>query len=154
MADDADPPRKFFQLKPKEFEAVNAIPRPADPAAPTVDSKPAAAAPSGPIDVRELARIATKTQTLLKGNVAANRANEVHAMLKDNLDRANAAGLNDISVRPKRKSKRKRDYFLTLLGGNLLLAFALTIQPIFAVAGLILFNIGLTWIMWVVMDDY
>lgn len=34
-----------------------------------------------------------------------------------------------------------------LLGGAL-------VMPIFAIAGMIIFNVGLTWIIWFVMDDY
>ena len=68
--------------------------------------------------------------------------------------RANAAGLNDLAPLPKRKSRRKRDYFLCLVGGNALLGLGFMLNPVFAGAGIVIFNIGLTWIMWFVMDDY
>ena len=89
-----------------------------------------------------------------RSRAPANRANDVHALLQQNLAHANAAGLNELAAKPKRRSKRKRDYFLSLIVGNAVLLGATAIQPIFGAAGLIIFNIGLTWIMWFVMDDY
>jgi hypothetical protein len=79
--------------------------------------------------------------------------NEIHAVLRDNLARANAAGLNEVSPRPRR-SRRRRDYFLTLLIGNTVLVGGAFLMPVFAIAGMIIFNLGATWIMWFVMDDY
>ena len=155
MPDDPDPPRKFYGFKPTKFEQVNS-PRP-----PAPDETPAASPPPAPdavrdtpIDIRELVRQGAQSGPVLKGNAPANRDNEVHAILRDNLARANAAGLNEVAPPAPRKSRRKRDYLLSLLIGNVLLIVGTTINPVFGVAGLILFNVGITWIMWVVMDDY
>lgn len=152
MGDESDPPRKFYQLKPKEFDRVN--PPPSVSATPETSSASAPSPASGPIDVRDLARRASAGAPLLKGNSPANRETDVHALLRQNHERATAQGLNDVAAKPKRASKRKRDYILTSLIGNGLLLVSLTLQPIFAAAGLIIFNLGLTWIMWFVMDDY
>jgi hypothetical protein len=152
MGAESDPPRKIYQLKPKEFERVN--PAPAESAAPESASPGTPPTTRGPIDVRELARQASAGAQLLKGNAPANRATDIHELLRQNHERATAQGLNDVAAKPKRASKRKRDYILTSLIGNGLLLASLAIQPIFAAAGIIIFNLGLTWIMWFVMDDY
>ncbi len=107
-----------------------------------------------PIDLRELVRQGAASGPVLKGNAPANRPNEVHAILRDNLAQANAAGLNDVKPPAPRKSRRKRDYFVSLLVGNAALSVGTAIMPVFGVAGLIIFNCGLTWVMWFVMDDY
>jgi hypothetical protein len=147
MRDEPDPPRKFYQLKPKEFEIVNA-------------PVSAASADSSPTHVRGHLRAANKTSAVpTPPPVAA--PNEIQAILKDNLARANAAGLNDVSPGPKRRSRRKRDYWLVMVCGTTVLGtIAIKTgpgQPIpftYAVGGLALFNFALWWIMWQVMDDY
>lgn len=149
---ESDPPRKFYQLKPKEFERVN--PPAGEAADPASEPGAPRAAADGPVDVREMARQAAAGAPLLGGNAPANRANDVHAMLRENHERANAEGLNELAPKTRRASRRKRDYIVTSLAGNALLVAAIWLQPVFAIAGIILFNIGLTWIMWFVMDDY
>jgi len=156
MADDADPPRRFFQLKPKAFEAVNDVP--AAPAPPAPDPDPAGRAanppaPAGRIDVRDLFAAATTPGPLLGGSRSTAK-NEVHAMLSENHARAEAAGLNAVTVRARRPSRRKRDFWLLLVGGNAVLAVGMVLQPIIAIAGVVLYNVSLLWIMWFVMDDY
>ena len=148
-----EPPRREFKFKATEFERTN---RPLDEA----DSKP-------PIDVRELFKSSTvarppslaqpATPPPPKAPVPA--ANDVHAILQANLDRANAEGHNDVSLKPKRASRRKRDYWMLLIGTNLFFLICMAVAPnigtlIFGGAGIILVSIGLTWIMWFVMDDY
>ena len=156
MSDEPAPPRKTYGFKPREFERAN----PARPGAPSADPPPApdpgivAAEGEQEIDVNDLIRAGAGSGPQLRSNAGANRPNDVHAMLRENLAQANAAGLNDLTLPPKRKSKRTRDYFLLLVSGNLILAFGFVLQPIFAGAGVVLFNFGLAWIMWVVMDDY
>jgi hypothetical protein len=154
MPDAPDPPRKHYKFKAAEFENVNGVRRdhalheaqpPADPGiVPTEKIR---------IDVRDLARAAA-IPAANASTLPAPPPNEVHAILRENLDRANAAGLNDVDLTPKPASRRTRDYWIALAIGNSLLAVALMISPIFAGAGLIIFNVGLTWIMWFVMDDY
>lgn len=158
MSEESTPPRKMYQLKPKEFERLNTM-VPAAPASTSPDLGPQEAA-SGKIDVRELAKVAEGGVPLLGNNAVVNRPNDVHAMLQDNLARANAAGLNDVPDRPRRASRRKRDYWVSLLGGNLAIVLALlvsgfnVVSGLFAFGGMVFFSAGLTWIMWFVMDDY
>jgi hypothetical protein len=155
MPDDPDPPRKFYGFKPTQFEQVNPVRPPAPGEEPPTSPSPTPdAVRDTPIDIRELVRQGAQSGPVLKGNAPANRANEVHEILRDNLARADAAGLNDVKPVAPRKSRRKRDYFLSLLAGNAFFIWGLTLNPVFAGAGLVLFNVGLTWVMWVVMDDY
>jgi hypothetical protein len=154
MPDDSDPPRRFYELKPKEFERVNKPSRETSPFSSAADPGIGPGVPA-PIDVRDLARQATGRGPLLDGtNAPANRANDVHTMLRENLDAANAGGLNEVAPKPKRGSRRSRDYFFAVVAGNALLVIGTAIQPVFGGAGLILYNIGLAWVMFVVMDDY
>lgn len=146
MRDEPDPPRKFYQLKPKEFEAVNP---PSN--LPPVDSTPTTvrghlrAANDGPLPPRSL---------------PVPTENEVHALLRENHARANAAGVNDIAPHAPRRSRRKRDYWLLLLPMNAFfgfMAFGPYRNPMtlaYGIGGMIVFTLGLTWVMWFVMDDY
>lgn len=153
MSDVPDPPRKFYSLKPREFEAVNSPPaRSAEAPSPDVPS-----APLAPLNAQQLAQLATPKGKLLSPSAAPAAENEVHAILRENLAKANAAGLNDLAPKPRRKSRRKRDYWLTLVAGNLFFVLMTLWRPhviIFAGAGVIMLTLGLTWVMWFVMDDY
>jgi hypothetical protein len=162
MPDESDPPRKHYQLKPKEFEVVNERLRTTPPTDGTSAPDPGIVRPDqGPIDVRELAKLGTPKGPLLSANQAANRANEVHAMLQDNLAKANAAGLNDLEYRPKKKSRRKRHYWLLVAIVNpALLTVAIAAGPsnaipfVCALAGVGMFNATWYWIMWQLVEDY
>jgi hypothetical protein len=160
MSDEAPPPRKIYGFKPREFERANDAPHAPPPPVPSADPG-IATDTSGRIDVRDLARLAAAKSAPLAQKNRAAPANEVHAMLNENLARANAAGLNQVALPPKRLSRRKRDYWLIMLAGNggLLTVFALFIgfnlySTMFALFGLTFFSCGVTWIMWHVMDDY
>ena len=157
MADDSDPPRVFYQLKPREFERVNATPAPAPS-----ETAPAATPPTDPagkIEVQDLYRQAATPGPLLTTHKTGAQ-NEVHAILKENLDRANAAGLNTLTPKPKRRSRRTRDYILVVTALDLFFGFA-AFGPYsnvgtmaYGVAGIIISTLGLGWIMFFVMDDY
>lgn len=124
MPDAPTPPRKFYALKAREFERVNAPvaspPAGANPDAPSGNQSPDAAPPA-PLDVRELARIAAGHAPLLSANAPANRPNDVHALLAGNHACAEAAGLNAVAPQARHRSKRRRDYWIFLLGGNAVL---------------------------------
>ncbi len=154
MPDAPDPPRKRYTFKPTEFENVNGVRR----ESPLHEAQP----PPDPgivptekvrIDVRDLIHNAA-IPSATSQPAPPNGENEVHAMLRENLARANAAGLNHVALPPKRISRRTRDYVIALILGNALLAVATLIQPVFGAAGLIIYNLGLTWIMWFVLDGY
>ena len=138
-------PRRTFGFKPTEFDRTN---RPLDGR----DDTPA-------VDARVLCRQAAVPPAGAPP-VAAPAKNEVHAMLQDNLARASEAGDYEVDLRPKRPSRRRRDYWLLLITVNLGLAGAMAFfgRNIFTLvcggAGIVLCSVGLTWIMWFVMDDY
>jgi hypothetical protein len=81
-------------------------------------------------------------------------------VLRANLAHANAAGLNDLALKPKRRSRRKRDYWLLLVPINAFFAFwafgpwANIMTFAYGVGGIILFTGSLTWVMFGVLDDY
>lgn len=142
MHDEPDPPRRYYRFKDREFERVN-------PPAGTVSDP-------GAIDLKDLYRTANATRPGLeeKPQAASASENEVHAILRENHARAEAAGLNAITKPAERKTKRFRDYLFVMLAGNLFFISNFPFNPVFAGAGFVLFNVGVTWIMWVVMDNY
>ncbi len=157
MRDEADPPQKHYQLRPTAFERVNAPPPDATaPEASSADSRPA----DGPIEAKTLARQAMNGQPLLGNQAAPAPLNDVQQLLRDNLDRANAAGINNVHTPTRRPSRRKRDYWLILIPLNgffATVAFGPSQNPMtftYGIAGIIVATVGLTWIMWFVMDDY
>jgi len=160
MPDETDPPRKVYGFKPREFETANEPRQPASDAAPPTRDPGIVPASAGPIDVRELTRQATGQGPALSTTGPVNRANEVHAMLQDNLARANAAGLNELAPKPKRRSRRTRDYWLLMTLGNLALAILGITQRdnpfilVGSLAGIGFLSALISWIMWHVMDDY
>jgi hypothetical protein len=166
MADDADPPRQFFRLKPKEFERVN------EPAAPSgAEMDPAAAPADQPvnpprdqrIDVREIfAQAAVPGNVLRRPEERRTGENEVHTILRENHARAEAAGLNRVTPPKKRRSRRWRDYLLSMIVVNGFLGIwaingLATRNPytiVYGVGGIVLFSTGFTWVMFAIMDDY
>lgn len=148
-----DPARQVYRLKPKPFERVNAAPAQqsadlgADPGV-----LPSAA---GPIDVHDLIREAVRTPSAAsEGKATLDTTNEIHALLRENVRHAEAAGLHALPRPGRRRSRRRRDYVLAMIFGNLVLAGCTLVAPVFGVAGLIIYNVGLTWVVWAVMDDY
>lgn len=159
MPDDPDPPRRFYGLKAKEFEAVNSLPRSPGENPPTTGpgSSPA---PTERIEVSDLIRSANVAGPTLPAPTAA-APNDVHRILRDNLSRANAAGLNQLESKPPRKSRRQRDYWILMAGAGAVFGTIIVrsgpqapVPFLFALAGLVVSTIGLTWVLWFVMDDY
>ena len=113
-----DPPRKKYELKPRQFEQLN---------------------PPGP----------------------AGKAPEhdVHAMLQQNRAVEQQTGMDEFEIREK-KSRRKSDYWLLLIVGNALISGLVAfigfnfVTLVCGLSAIVLFCVGLTWIMWVVMSDY
>ncbi|MDB6167512.1 MAG: hypothetical protein JWM88_376 [Verrucomicrobia bacterium] len=138
-----EPPRREFRFKPTTFERAN----------------PATGAENNPpIDVRDIFRQASAGPPKPRATPDP-AANEVHDILRANLARENETGRNDVAPEPRRASRRKRDYWFLLLGGYLLFAIIAVISRnyvvlVFGGAGMILYTLGVTWIMWHVMDDY
>lgn len=115
-----DPPRKYYGLKPREFEKLNA----------------AGKAPEKSVE------------------------HDVFAMLHQNREIEKQIGKDEIVIPQKRKSRRKRDYWLVTIGFNLLIIGMVAvarfnpISLIFGFAGMIIINLSFTWIMWFVLEDY
>ena len=144
MPEESDPPRKFYELKEAEFEAVNQ----------RSDHQQS-------IDVREHYGSATALSGIPVPKPAP-KENDVHGLLRDNVARANEAGLNALAEKSRRPSKRKRDYWFLMISGNALLALLFVtataqgnaFMMAFSAAGIGLISAGLTWVMWFIMDDY
>lgn len=80
--------------------------------------------------------------------------NDVRATLRGNMTGADKAGLNANPPTRRRRLRRRRDYIIAMVAGNLLLFLATLIAPVIGLAGLVIFDVGITWIMWFVIDDY
>lgn len=139
-------PRREFQFKPTEFETTN---RPAD-------DTPGNAS----IDVQQIHRQATPPSSPPVAPAPKPAENEVHAILRANLAQANAKGQNEVIPESRRPSRRKRDYWLLLVGGNLAVAGAVSLMHknvvtlAFGFSAMVFCSLALTWVMWVVLDDY
>ncbi len=165
MPDESDPPRKFYDFKHREFERANKSAHPPEPPPiplPLPASAPPIHPPEVPIDIQQLYQQASVPGPVLSTGQRSADPNDVHAILRDNLERANALGMNQVAPPAPRKSKRARDYWRLVIGINIILGFlavrALTtgniILLVYSIGGMGLITAGLTWIMWVVMDRY
>lgn len=158
MADESDPPRVFYTLKPREFERVNAPPGASPSPPPPAETPPPT--PTEKIEVRDLYAQAATPGPLLSHGEKPVAQNEVHVVLNDNLARANAAGLNDLAPKPRRRSRRLRDYLILVVPLDTFFgvaAFGPYHNPAtmaFGVGGLIVTTLGIGWVMFVVMDRY
>ena len=138
-------PRRQFRLKVPEIARTD---QPLD--APGAD---------GPIDVQQHLRRAAGPPPRAVPTTAQSE-NDVHGILRTNAAHAKSAGLNAVVPRRRRPSRRKRDYWLVLIGGNLVFVGAAAVGSRnvvtvgFAFGGIIFFSLALTWVMWVVLDDY
>jgi hypothetical protein len=144
-APENDPPRKNYGFKAREFKRDNA-------------TGPAAAPPTA----KELAVLAGPAVASGPGGAAGPKAadpNDVYQVLRQNRAAEHAHHLDDVNIRPT-SSRRARDFWLILVGGNLAIIGAVwlsglnPVTAVFGLAGLVVFSIGLTWIMWQVMDRY
>lgn len=159
MSDEPDPPRKFYGFKPREFERVNA---PAPQAQPSASPAKTAGAPSpaGPLTVQDLLHHANSPQHGPGAGPPAPSKNDVQVILRDNLARANAAGMHHVNPLPPRPSRRRRDYVTLLVFGNTIFGIGMLVghdNPmvfVYSLSGAALFNVGVTWIIWVLMDRY
>jgi hypothetical protein len=140
-----DPPRKNYGFKDREFQRDN-VRAAADAPMPTA---------------QELAKMAGPPTAPAKGSAGpkANDPNDVYAVLEENRTRERQLGKDEIAIK-KIKSKRRRDYLLLLVLGNLAIVTMVAlggfnpISMIFGLAGIIILSLGATWVMWFVMDRY
>ncbi len=60
----------------------------------------------------------------------------------------------------KKPQRKRKDYLIALLLGNGLICLAVAILPlhvvtlVYGLSGIVLYTVGLSWIMWTVMSDY
>ena len=140
-----DPAPKNYGFKQRAFKRDN-VRSSADAPMPTAKELAIMAGPPTPV---------AKDPTRPK----AGDPNDVFAVLEKNRANEHRTG-KDVIVVKKVKSKRKRDYWMLLVGGNLLTVALVALGPlnpislVFGLAGLVIISLGTTWIMWFVMDDY
>jgi hypothetical protein len=93
------------------------------------------------------------------GPAGKGAEHDVFAILQQNRSVEQRKGLGEVEIRETR-SRRKRDYWLVLIGGNLLIVGLVAlgrfnlISVLFGLAGVVILSLTITWIMWFVMDDY
>lgn len=122
MQDEPEPPRKTYGFKPRTFDRTNDTPPAPPPSAPISPDPGITPASDGAINVQDLIRTANGSVPLLGSNKVLNRENDVHGMLRENFAHAEAAGLNRLQPQPPRRSRRKRDCLVILIGVNTFIA--------------------------------
>lgn len=154
MQDEPDPPRKIYGFKPTEFDRAN----PARPPAPSDAVPPAPdpgipAADSGKIDVNELIRAGAGSGPQLGHNAVKNRDNEIHTILRENLQRDIAAGGYELGELDDSKRRRRiRNYWIAIvLFDTPFAVFAYSVGHtaaipfVCSIAAIALFTSYLTW---------
>lgn len=142
-----DPPPKVYGFKERAFQRDNA-PASAMPPLPTAKELATMAGP--PVHKPGLPAV---------GSAKAGDPNDVFVHLQQNRAGEKQAGADQMEIR-ETKSRRKRDFWLLLVGGNLAIVAGVAfsgfnvISAIFGLAGLVIFSLGTSWVMWQVMDKY
>jgi len=126
-----DPPRKNYAMKERSFDRVNPVP----------GSVPKEEVKAGP-------------------DPAHVDPNDVQSMLLQNRAIERHHGQDEVELKVPRMSRRKRDFWLLLVLGNMLVVALVALgslnpmSVIFGLSAMVLLSLGLTWIMWFVMGDY
>jgi len=144
VPDETEPPRKQYAFKEREFQRDE---RPAS------ESRP-------PVTVQGLTQLAgpvTRSGPVPTTSPKAGDPNDVFATLQKNRAAEMNSGGDEIEIK-KISSRRKKDYWLMLVGGNVVIVggsfFVGGIALVFGLAGVIIYSLGLTWVMWQVMSKY
>jgi len=146
MPDEADPPRKNYGFKERDFKRDNAL-KSAEPPMPTAKEL---AIMAGPV---------AKHGEAARGAAKADDPNDVYGVLQENRTVEKKHGLNEVEIK-ELKNRRKRDFLILIIGGNLAILGAVAlggfniVSVIFGLSGLIVFSLGTTWVMWQVMNKY
>ena len=132
--------RTQYQFKAKEFAKLN------------LDTTP-------PVDHRELIAAANRGKSTAPGffpPASSKSPTTVEEVLKLNRERERQAGLDVLKPMPRAINRRRRDYWIVLIVGNLVFFFGLNAIGGPVVGGLMafFFTIGITWVMYGVMDKY
>lgn len=124
-----------------------------------IDSPDPERPPAAPEPPRPKLRLGQKEFTDVNRSVEASTPPiSVHAILAENLQ--HAVPHEQVPEPRRRRSRRTRDYWLCVVLGNALfggVAFCFRHHPIVfvsSVAACTLFTVGLSWVMWQLMDDY
>lgn len=153
MPDEPDPPRKFYGFKDRDFKRDNA---PASASPPTPTAKDLAMMSGERVPLKSAARSDDLPNS---AKAKPGDPNDVYAVLQQNRESAQRHSLNEVQLR-KIKSKRRRDFWTMLVGGNLLIVGAVLFtgvnvySVILGLAGIVMLSLGLAWVMWQVMDKY
>ncbi len=140
-----DPPPKVYGFKERAFKRDNAR---------TSDAPPMPTA-------KELATLAGPVVSSPRGATGPRPGdpNDVFTHLQGNRAVEKRHGLDEMEIK-KVRSRRRRDYWLLLVTSEMLLG-TITWQGranpfvfVGALAGMVLFGVAVTWIMWQVMDKY
>ena len=145
--DEPEPPPKVYGFKEREFKREN---NPASGLPPMPTAKDHAIM-SG--------HLARKPQASSGGVNRTADPNDVYAVLQQNRAVEEKLGFDEMEIR-KIKSRRMREYWLTLIVGNLFIVGVVTLigfNPftlVYGLAGIVMFSLGLTWVMWQIMAKY
>ena len=137
---------KKFAFKEREFRRDNPL---SSEAAPMPTAKELAMM-AGPVAQHGKAAAGTKKP---------DDPNDVYAALEKNRAVEKQHGLGAVEIQ-EIKSRRKRDYWVLMIGVNLAIVGAVALSGfnivgvIFGLSGIIVFSLGATWIMWQVMNKY
>jgi hypothetical protein len=143
-ADGLFPKPVQFQFKARSFEPVNR-------------------AGETPVDHRALIAAANRPPAAAAAGPASAPAatpNEVFDLLRENRAREHAAGLDDLAPLPPRPNRRRCDFLILLIGGNLLFLTGFLTAPrnvvtvLFAFSGAVFYTASLVWVMYGVMSRY
>ncbi len=148
MADEADPPRKNYGFKEREFKRDN---RPASASQPPMPS------------ATDLAKLAggPVVSSAPKNQPKASDPNDVHAVLAANRAVERKFGGDNVKFTTT-GSRKKRDYWLVFLAAEVVFGgiVALGVRQsnpfflVFGLTGMVIFGIAITWIMWQLVDRY
>lgn len=146
MPDEADPPRKNYGFKDREFQRDNPL---ASEAAPMPTAKELAMM-AGPVARHGQAAV---------GKTKPDDPNDVYAVLEGNRGVEKKHGLDAVEIQ-QIKNRRKRDYWLIMLTVEPCLGVIAYVgrgNPFVlacSVAAMGFLALGFTWIMWQVMNKY
>jgi hypothetical protein len=137
---DVFPERTQYQFKAKEFAKLN------------VDTTP-------PVDHRDLIAAANRGSSTAPGfrpPASSQAPATVGEVLKLNREYERQAGLDVLKPMPPASKRRRNDYLMVMIGGNLFFFFVLNALSGPAVGALMVlfYTIGITWVMYGVMDKY
>jgi hypothetical protein len=89
---------------------------------------------------------------------SASPPHDVYQILKQNKTIADSTA-EPLDLTPRR-SRRTRDYLMVMVLGNAAIIGAILVLPknavtlAFGFSGAVLYSVGISWVVWVVMDDY